>query len=80
MQTLLLQTGILSVSKILLAAVGIAALIFIDILHEKGKTVYGELSVRPRAVRWCIYYAMVVFIQLAMDYSNASSAFLYANF
>ena len=80
MQTLLLQTGILSVSKILLAAVGIAALISIDILHEKGKTVYGELSVRPRAVRWCIYYAMVVFIQLAMDYSNASSAFLYANF
>ncbi len=80
MQTLLVQTGILSRPRLLLVFAGIAALTAVDLLHERGRTVYDSLAVRPRAVRWCAFYVMIVFIQLAMDFSNASSAFMYANF
>ncbi len=80
MQTLLLQSGLLSGSRLLLTFAGIAALTAVDLLHERGRTVYDSLANRPRIVRWSAYYVMLVFLQLAMDFSNASSAFLYANF
>ncbi len=80
LQTILWQPGILSGSKILVAVLGIAILAWIDWVHETGRTIYDSIAVRPRFFRWCAFWMMLFFVQLAMDYSNASSAFLYAAF
>ena len=79
-ESLLLQSGILTGARILLAVLGIVVLTITDWMHEKGRTVYDGIAARPRIIRWCVFWAILVFVQLAMDYSNASSAFLYANF
>lgn len=80
LQTLLLDTQTITGKGILLAAAGILLMAAVDVLHERKQSVYDILALRPRAVRWAVFYAGMLLIQLAVDFSNASSAFLYAGF
>lgn len=80
LRAVLLDANVISGKGILLAAAGILVMTVVDILHERKRTVYDLLAVYPRAVRWSVFYAGMLLIQLAVDFSNASSAFLYAGF
>ncbi len=80
LQAVLLDANVISGKGILLAAAGILVMTAVDMLHERKMSVYDILAVYPRAVRWSVFYAGMLLIQLAVDFSNASSAFLYAGF
>ncbi len=80
LQAVLMDTNVISGKGILLAAAGILIMAIVDVLHERKRTLYDILAAYPRAVRWSVFYAGMVLIQLAVDFSNASSAFLYAGF
>ena len=77
---LLLDPGVLTGKGILLAAAGIVFLFAVDLIHEKRENLYDLLAVKPRIIRWGFLYLLMLLIQFAMDFSNASSAFMYANF
>ncbi len=77
---LLLDPGVLTGKGILLAAAGIVSLFAVDLIHEKRENLYDLLAVKPRIIRWGFLYLLILLIQFAMDFSNASSAFMYANF
>lgn len=79
-RNLLILPEVLTGKGILLATAGIAVLFLTDLVHERKETVYGILARRSRPVRWCILYAFLLLVQLSIDFSNASSAFMYANF
>ena len=64
----------------LLVLLGMLVLLAADLLHEQKRMFYDVLAIQPRAVRWCCLYALMLLVQLAIDFSNASSAFMYANF
>ena len=76
----LTEPGILTGKGMLLVLLGMLVLLAADLLHEQKRTFYDVLAIRPRAVRWCCLYALMLLVQLAIDFSNASSAFMYANF
>ena len=76
----LTEPGILTGKGMLLVLLGMLVLLGADLLHEQKRTFYDVLAIRPRAVRWCCLYALMLLVQLAIDFSNASSAFMYANF
>ena len=80
LRAVLLDANVISGKGILLAAAGILVMAAVDVLHERKRSVYDILAVYPRAVRWSVFYAGMLLIQLAVDFSNASSAFLYAGF
>lgn len=77
---LLMDSGILTGKGLLLAAVGILFLTVTDLIHEKRKNLYDILAARPGMIRWMFLYLLMLMIQFAVDFSNASSAFMYANF
>ena len=76
----LTETGILTGKGMLLVLLGMLVLLAADLLHEQKRMFYDVLAIQPRAVRWCCLYALMLLVQLAIDFSNASSAFMYANF
>lgn len=76
----LTEPGILTGKGMLLVLLGMLVLLAADLLHEQKRTFYDVLAIRPRAVRWCCLYALMLLVQLAIDFSNVSSAFMYANF
>lgn len=80
LRAVLMDANVISGKGILLAAAGILIMIAVDVLHERKNTVYDILAGYPRAVRWSVFYAGMLLIQMAVDFSNASSAFLYAGF
>ena len=79
-RNLLMLPEVLTGKGIMLAAAGIAVLFLTDCIHEKKETVYEILAGRSRPFRWCVLYAFLLLVQLSIDFSNISSAFMYANF
>ena len=58
---------------------GIAMLVGVDLLHEKGWHLRAKLAASPRAVRWMVYeFAIFAFLLMARFLSGGG--FLYARF
>ena len=52
----------------------------ISILKERGVQIRAAVAAKPIAVRWLIYYGLIVAIFVLGYASDAGSGFLYANF
>lgn len=65
-----------------IAVLGIAVMLTVDILHEKGHSLRAEISELPLVIRWAIYYgAAIILVMLGMYGAGFNSSdFLYANF
>lgn len=71
--------GLTSRLDVLELLAGIAMLIGVDLLHEKGIHIRARLSKSPRAARWVVYeFAIFAFLLMARFFS--SGGFLYARF
>ena len=79
-RSLLVDSDVLNGKGILLAAAGIILLFIVDLMHERKENFYDLLAAKPVVIRWGCLYLLMLLIQFAMDFSNASSAFMYANF
>ena len=75
-----MDSDVLNGKGILLAAAGIILLFIVDLMHERKENFYDLLAAKPVVIRWGCLYLLMLLIQFAMDFSNASSAFMYANF
>lgn len=71
--------GLTSVDYIILAA-GCIVILIISILKERGVQIRAAVAAKPIAVRWLIYYGLIVAIFVLGYASDAGSGFLYANF
>lgn len=70
----------LKVSDYIILLVGCLVILIISILKENGIQIRASISAKPIAVRWAIYYALIVAIFILGYASDAGSGFLYANF
>ena len=71
--------GLTSVDYIILLA-GCIVVLIISILKERGVQIRAAVAAKPIAVRWLIYYGIIVAIFVLGYASDAGSGFLYANF
>lgn len=73
------ELGISSRLDLLLLLAGIAALIVVDVLHERGWQIRKKILSSPLPVRWCIYEC-AIFAFLLMGRFLSEGSFLYARF
>ena len=71
--------GLTSVDYIILLA-GCIVVLIISIIKEEGVQIRAAVAAKPIAVRWLIYYGIIVAIFVLGYASDAGSGFLYANF
>lgn len=71
--------GLKPADYIILAA-GCIVVLIISILKERGVQIRAAVAAKPIAVRWIIYYGLIVAIFVLGYASDAGSGFLYANF
>lgn len=62
--------------------IGMAIMLTVDILHEKGIAIRERISRQPIVLRWIIYYAaiLVVFVMGIYGSGYDAAAFVYAGF
>lgn len=64
----------------IILAIGCIVVLIISILKERGVQIRAAVEAKPIAVRWLIYYGLIVAIFVLGYASDAGSGFLYANF
>ncbi|MFR2512184.1 MAG: hypothetical protein ACLS9K_09605 [Lachnospira eligens] len=64
----------------IILAIGCIVVLIISILKERGVQIRAAVAAKPIAVRWLIYYGLIVAIFVLGYASDAGSGFLYANF
>lgn len=73
------RIGLVSRLDLLLLLAGVALLVGVDLVHERGVRLRGWLAAKPRAVRWAVYQCSI-FAFLLMGHFLAGGGFLYARF
>ena len=58
---------------------GCIIIFIVSIIKEKGISVRESLAAKPVAIRWAVYYGLIIFT-LVFGATAASTGFLYANF
>lgn len=73
------ELGLSSRLDLLLLLAGMALLVLVDVLHERGWQIRKRILESPLPVRWCIYEC-VIFAFLLMGRFLSEGTFLYARF
>ena len=65
-----------------IVAVGAAVLLLVSVLQERGTAIRERLAARPAWQRWCVWYALILFILIFGAYGPGYVAIdpMYANF
>ena len=75
-----LMKDILSWQTVMIVIVAIMLVFIHSLLSEKQIDVFALLGTKNRAIRWGVYYVLMLLIQISMSYGTSSEAFLYAVF
>ena len=67
-------------TDVIVLVIAIAVLIVADLLHEKGISFTAWLLQRKIGVRYVVYLAMVLLLQVVADFGQPAASFLYFQF
>ena len=76
----LAMADVLSWKAVLIVLAAICIVFIHSLLSERQIDVFVWLGQKNIAVRWGVYYLMMVLIQISMSYATSSEAFMYAVF
>lgn len=74
-----IRIGLVNMDYIILA-IGCLIVFIISVLKEKGVQIREKVDTKPIALRWTIYYLLIVIIFVFGYVTDTGSGFLYANF